>query len=218
MTETNFDGAFAGGFGAPPSTLPPPQIVDDSGEGEPADVAGAQPGFASGPIPLTHPHPAPIDPSLGGEATAFLYAEEITRAIAELAEIVKLSSKPQPIPWEFRGPLTGQTSGGSLAFRPIPPGEIWEIERISAESLDATTAVTALNTWDTAVAVGNLCSEVAGTTAVLVDDPSPPIRLGAGSRVTVSVTSGVECAIRVQYRLLRVPPIGTKVETEPRMP
>lgn len=206
-------------YGGPPSGLPSIAIVDDSGEVTEADVAGAQPGFASGPVPLTHPHPSPVDPSLPGEATEFLITEEIVKAFALLAEQVKLLRKPQPIPWEFRGPLLGMTSGGVLILKPIPAGEIWEIERISAQTVDNSTHVTELDTWDSSTGIGALCSEVTGSSAKLVDDPSPPIRLGAGASPVISVSaSGVECAIRLQYRLLRVPKIGTAVETEARMP
>lgn len=210
MTDNNGYG------GGPPTTLPPLSVVDESGQTEdawhPTDYRFDK--HVPGPQPTERPHPVPVSAQIPGEPLANLTLDDITRHFAMLAERIRLSSTPQPIPWEYRGPIFQRSTGGIVYLAPVPSGEIWEIERVTIVGAGAAIwKIYDSNLDDTALVAWSETS-----VAIYIEDASPIIRLANGSRLAVTGDGTTDFSVRVQYRLVRIPPSPAKSNTQMRLP
>jgi hypothetical protein len=206
-----------------PHELPPEIAVKESGNVSPHDRYATPPGgFAPGPIPPATKHPVPVPIQHSSPDDFALYTDpRIDGIIAAFDHIARVIKEPRAMPWEYRGPLYANSTGGEdVQLQTVPPGEIWEIERLVIESGNEVVWLVYRNL----VALGNL-EDVSPSGPNYVNDYSPPIRLGAGEHLIVhGASQNAAYSVHVQYRFVRIPKPGTvlsdipKVESLPREP
>src|SRR5262249_27242677 len=152
-----------------------------------------------------------------------IYADVLIAQLQLLSDRIENLTKPQPLPWEYRGVVTAHVISdsnklASLVFPTIPTGEVWEIEQIAIATYSATNTATGC-VYDTAIspmglrAVFNAADDVLTTAGLQIasDDYSPPVRMGGGSIPLLAVTvqsAASEIIATLQYRMLRMPKGG----------
>jgi len=204
-----------------PHTLPPLPAVDQSGHAASLDdaVYDVRHGAPGAAHTLDLPHPEtikPTAPGLGVDLFPDVDGDSPFSPYEEFARMLNSFRDPRPMPWEFRGPLLGASPNGTdIKFNPVPPGEIWEIERTVIQCSDPFV----WKIYDGIVSNLLDSSEVAdgtGAIACYQFSYSPPIRIGAGSTVGVQAVSGNKpYSVRIQYRFMRIPRPGSPVADAP---
>lgn len=200
-----------------PHSLPPDEAVKESGHttqhatGDAYLGAYAPPPAATQGLP--HPKPIPVGP-MSPDQFPLITGDQAESFFAAMAHLSRMLKEPRTMPWEYRGPLRGSSTDGSdVVLDTVPPGEIWEIERIAIESGNAVV----WSLYRNLVATGNL-EDQSSSGANYLEDYSPPIRLGAGEHLIVhGASQNAPYSVHVQYRFTRVPKPGATLNEIPKV-